>query len=121
MERYVNVARLPDIPAGAGFAVEVTERRVALFRVNGEIFAIHSACIRCSGDLAAGRLQGREVECAQCGWAYDVVTGTTRGVPALRLDTFEVRTSASMVMIRTDDGMPSMPVTVTGERSLASR
>ena len=120
MERYVGVARLSDMPADGGLTVDVGERRVALFRVNGEIFATDSACIRCGGDLAGGILQGHEIECAQCGWRYDVVTGTTHGVPRLRLDTFDVRTSASMVMIQTDDGLPSMPVTLTGERRHAS-
>jgi len=100
MERFVDVARLPDIPPGSGLAVNVAELRVALFHVDGQVFATDNACIRCGGELAAGTLSGHDVECAQCGWHYDVVTGSTGGVPKLRLDTFAVRVSGATVMLK---------------------
>jgi naphthalene 1,2-dioxygenase ferredoxin component len=98
--RFVDVARLPDIPIGAGLAVEISRNRVALFHIDGEVFATDNTCIRCSAELAAGTVDGHDVECAQCGWRYDVVTGSTRGVPKLRLETFGVRMSGTTVMLR---------------------
>jgi len=120
MERFVDIARLHDIPPAAGLAVEVAEHRVALFHVDGDVFAIDSGCVRCGGNLAAGTLDGHEVECPQCGWHYDVVTGRTRGVPNLRLDTFKIRISVTTVMIHMEDGLPSLPVRVAGEGRRAS-
>jgi 3-phenylpropionate/trans-cinnamate dioxygenase ferredoxin component len=120
MERSVDVARLSDIPPGTGIGVEVAEHRVAIFHVDGELFATDSACIRCGGDLAAGTLDGHDVECPECGWRYDVVTGKTRVVPKLRLDTFEVRISATTVMVQADGALPSLPVKLTDDRTNTS-
>ena len=120
MERFVDIARLHDIPPAAGLAVEVAGQRVALFHVDGDVFAIDSGCVRCGGNLAAGTLEGHEVECPQCGWRYDVVTGRTRGVPNLRLDTFKIRISVTTVMIQMEDGFPSLPVRLTSEGRPAS-
>ena len=100
MEHFVDVARIPDIPLGAGLCVEIAEHRVALFHIDGEVFATDNACIRCGDELAAGTVDGHEVQCAQCGWRYDVTTGSTRGVPKLRLDTFGVRVSGATVMLQ---------------------
>lgn len=100
MDVFVDVARLPDIPVGAGLAVEIAANHVALFCVDGEVFATDNACIRCGGELASGRLHGHDVECPQCGWRYDVVTGSMRGVPKLRLDTFAVCVSGANVLLQ---------------------
>lgn len=99
MERFVDIARLPDLPAATGLGVQVDERPIALFRVDGEVFALDDACARCSESLASGTLDGHDVECAGCGWRYDVVTGSTRGVPMLRLDTFAVQTRGGIVSV----------------------
>jgi nitrite reductase (NADH) small subunit len=95
MEHFVDVAEIPDIPAGTGLVVETAAIRVALFHVDGSVFATDVACIRCGGEIATGTLVGRDVECPRCGWSYDVVTGSTRGVPKLRLDTFVVRVAGT--------------------------
>ena len=99
MNAFVDVARLTDIPPGAGLAIELSERHVALFRVDGRVFATDGDCVRCGAPLAAGSLDGRDVECAQCGWHYDVETGRMRTVPSLRLDTFDVRLCGTMVTL----------------------
>jgi len=54
---------------------------------------------RCGASLAAGTLDGCDVECAECGWRYDVVTGCVRGVPTLRLDTFAVQTLGEIISV----------------------
>lgn len=120
MERFVDVARLPDIPLGTGLAVEVARNRVALFHIDGEVFAIDNTCIRCSAALAVGTVDGHDVECPQCSWRYDVVTGSTRAVPKLRLETFVVRMRGATVMLQSDSGLPSLPVSPTGEPKAVS-
>ena len=97
MERFVDIARLQDLPTATGLGVHVDERPIALFQVDGEVFALDDACALCSGSLASGTLDGRDIECAGCGWRYDVVSGCTRCVPMLRLDTFAVQTRGGIV------------------------
>jgi len=99
MTQFVEVARTDHIAAGAPLVVTVSETAVAVFNVEGRLFAIDNSCVRCGSSLAAGALGGREVTCSGCDWRYDVTNGQVNGVPALRIDTFEVRTVGARVML----------------------
>jgi len=99
MEPFIEIARLADLPAATGLGVHFDERPIALFRVDGDVFAVDDPCARCSESLARGALDDHDVVCAGCGWRYDVVTGCTRGVPRLRLDTFAVQTHGGIVSV----------------------
>jgi nitrite reductase/ring-hydroxylating ferredoxin subunit len=98
MAAFVDVARLDQIPVGVGSVFTIAENRVALFLVDGFVFAVDDSCIRCGSSLAAGNLYRTRVTCG-CGWQYDVATGCLNGIPALRIDTFEVRVLDSHVMV----------------------
>ena len=82
--RLVRIARLDQLAAGRGVAVAVAGDAIALFRIDGQTFAIDDACARCGSSLANGTLLGATVACAGCGWEYDVRTGAVGGVPAPR-------------------------------------
>ena len=97
--RLVRIARLDQLASGRGVAFAVAGDAVALFRVGGQTLAIDDACARCGSSLASGTLRGATVACAGCGWEYDVRTGAVSGVPALRIDTFEVTVVDSVVML----------------------
>ena len=97
--RLVTIARLDQLAPGRGVAVAVEGNAIAVFRVGGQTFAIDDACARCGSSLASGTLRGATVACAGCGWEYDVRTGAVSGVPALRIDTFEVTVVDSVVML----------------------
>jgi nitrite reductase/ring-hydroxylating ferredoxin subunit len=72
---------------------------VALFDVNGRLYAVEDACMRCGSSIAAGLLAGAEITCNGCSWRYDVTTGCVKGVPALRVNVFEVKTVGARVMV----------------------
>lgn len=99
MTQFVEVATLGHIAAGAPIVVTVGETAVAVFKVGGCLFAIDNTCVRCGSSLAAGLLCGPEISCPGCDWRYDVTNGGVNGVPALRIDTFEVRTFGARVML----------------------
>jgi 3-phenylpropionate/trans-cinnamate dioxygenase ferredoxin subunit len=81
--------------------VTLGDTAVALFNVDGRIFAVEDTCVRCGSSLAPGALQGHDVTCPGCGWRYDVRTGCVIGVPALCIDTFKVEIVDSEVMVAT--------------------
>jgi 3-phenylpropionate/trans-cinnamate dioxygenase ferredoxin component len=97
--QFVEIATLDHIAAGAPIVVTVCETAVAVFNVAGGLFAIDDSCVRCGSSLAAGSLSGSDVTCSGCDWRYDVTNGRVNGVPALRIDTFEVRTVGARVMV----------------------
>ena len=79
--------------------VRVADNAVAIFNVDGRLFAIDDSCLRCGASLASGALRGRHVSCSRCDWQYDVITGCVHGVPRLRIDRFEVKIVNSQVLV----------------------
>lgn len=70
-----KVASVTDIPAGRCKVVQVGEKRVALFNVDGVFYALDNACSHRGGPLGEGRLDGSVVTCPWHGNQFDVTTG----------------------------------------------
>jgi 3-phenylpropionate/trans-cinnamate dioxygenase ferredoxin subunit len=87
--------------SGTGALVKPADTAVALFNVSGQIFAIGDVCIRCGSSLAAGALHATLIRCSRCGWQYDVTTGCVKGVPALRIQTFETKIADAAILVAT--------------------
>jgi len=75
--KYIDAAKLSDLPPGSCLSVEVddTGRGVALFNVEGELFALDNTCPHAGGPLGEGTLQGDIVQCPWHGWKFNVRTG----------------------------------------------
>lgn len=101
MPDFAEVARLDQTKPGTATLVTVRGDAVALFNVEGRLFAVDDSCVRCGSSLALGTLHGVAVACPGCNWQYDVTNGRVHGVPALCIDTFEVRIEDSQVMVAT--------------------
>jgi len=101
MPDFAEVARLDQIKSGTATVVSVAASAVALFNVEGRLFAVDDCCVRCGSSLASGTLQGVAVACPGCNWQYDVTNGCVQGIAALCIDTFEVKIEDSRVMVAT--------------------
>jgi 3-phenylpropionate/trans-cinnamate dioxygenase ferredoxin component len=84
MPEFVKVAKTGDIAPGEGKGVDVGERRIALFNVDGTFYAIDDTCTHRGGPLSDGMVLGNEVTCPWHGAVFDVRTGSVRGLPAPR-------------------------------------
>jgi nitrite reductase/ring-hydroxylating ferredoxin subunit len=106
---FVDVARFDDVPSGTGIAVTIEGMALAVFNVNGRIYAIEDTCVRCGSPLATGQLAATVIQCSGCDWRYDITTGCVAGMSALRIDSFDVRiVSLRHIMIATTaKAMPS--------------
>ena len=80
---YQNVGTVAELPEGGSLFVEVDDQPVALFRVDGQIFAIDDVCTHDGGPLADGTLKGHEIECARHGARFDIRTGSALCMPAV--------------------------------------
>jgi NAD(P)H-dependent nitrite reductase small subunit len=72
---YVAVGKLADIPEKAGRCVKLGKRQIALFKLDGQLYAINNICPHQGGALAEGELEGNTIMCPLHGWVYDVTTG----------------------------------------------
>ncbi len=100
MGRFVKAARKSELPENAGTYVEVEGNRIALFNLNGEIYALDNACTHMGGPLSLGRVKGEEVECPWHGSRFDIKTGGVRMFPANEdVATYQVRVTGDDVEV----------------------
>ena len=76
---YVEVAGVDDIRDDEGICVEVGDVKVALFRHDGEIFALNNICPHQGAPLHEGFYDNGMITCPLHAWEFDVKTGRVYG------------------------------------------
>lgn len=81
---YLRVASVAEVPEGAVRAFEAPWGRVAVARVDDDVFAFADACTHASCSLAEGELTGAEdaVTCPCHGSVFDLRSGEPLDGPA---------------------------------------
>jgi 3-phenylpropionate/trans-cinnamate dioxygenase ferredoxin subunit len=88
MPDMIKVATLDEIPVNGSKLVEIEEYRIALFNLNGEIYAIEDVCTHDGGPLVEGDVvNGNEVKCPRHGARFDIRTGAALSFPAFEATT----------------------------------
>jgi len=91
MAEFVKVASLSELAPGAAKAVEVKGKAIALFNVEGTIYATDNTCLHQGGPLGEGELMGEVVICPWHQWEYNVRTGEMVGNSSVKLATYPVQ------------------------------
>lgn len=99
MAEFVEVATTAGLKEGEGMVVEVGGKKIALFNVRGEFFAVDNTCLHRGGPIGEGSLDDAVVTCPWHGWQFDVKTGVSPVNPAARLPTYEVRVAGGKILI----------------------
>jgi 3-phenylpropionate/trans-cinnamate dioxygenase ferredoxin subunit len=99
MAEFTEVLREEDLPPGRSLCVTVAGKDIALFNVDGSIYAMEDSCLHQGSSLAAGQLNGRIVTCRSHGWQYDVTTGNTVHVPDYGVGTFPVKVADGRIFV----------------------
>jgi nitrite reductase/ring-hydroxylating ferredoxin subunit len=81
-ETWVSVATRSALAEGAMLGVEVGDHSIALYNVDGEIFATSNVCTHAFAMLTDGFLDGDIIECPLHGGCFKVKTGEGQGAPA---------------------------------------
>ena len=74
----IYVGEIADIPVGESVRVQGSVAAIAVFNVDGELFAIDDTCTHQDASLADGWLEGCEVECPLHASRFDLRTGGVR-------------------------------------------
>lgn len=86
-----RVGRVGEIPPGAAVRVDLDGTPVAVFNIEGTLYAIGDTCSHEQASLSEGELEGAIVECPRHGATFDVTSGRNLGLPATRpVPRFEV-------------------------------
>ena len=88
MSEFIAVARVDEVPLNGSKLVEVDDVGVALFNLDGEIYAIADVCTHDGGPLVEGTIvNGCEVRCPRHGARFDIRTGAALSFPAFEATT----------------------------------
>lgn len=107
-KKWVEVARVEDVPEGAVRGARANGRMLALMNVGGKIYAVDGVCPHMKGPLWQGDIWQGQLECPWHHYRYDPATGRNtypanvypEDVPELQEDIRPVKTYE----VRIEDG-----------------
>lgn len=79
-------------------------KKIAVFQVNGEFYAINAVCTHKGGPLDEGELNGKIVTCPWHGAEFDVTSGKVVGAPAKEnVASYKVIVKDDIVYVRVEE------------------
>lgn len=91
MDTFVETIPLRRLPIGKSMVVSVAGKDIALFNVEGNVYATSDACAHAGASLGSSKLQGTIVTCRAHGFRYDITNGNCLNIQGLRVSTYPVR------------------------------
>ena len=99
MADFVEAAPLDLVPPGYGTTVTVGDKSVALFNVDGTIYAIDDTCPHAGGSLGTSKLDGGVVTCRAHGMKFDVATGCFAGTTGFGVASYPVKVVDGAILV----------------------
>ncbi len=99
MAQWTRIARIDECPSGAAIERVAAEHVIALFNVEGTLFALDGVCPHQGGPLGNGILCGEIVTCPWHGWQFNVRTGEHQLNPRIAQPRFDVRVEDDWILV----------------------
>ncbi len=97
---WSRICGVDEIVDGEMQAHELQQQRIAVFRSEGEFYAISNVCTHAFAMLTDGWLDGLVIECPLHGAQFDITTGMVLTGPAeIPLRVFQVRVADGFVEV----------------------
>jgi 3-phenylpropionate/trans-cinnamate dioxygenase ferredoxin subunit len=98
--RFVKVGRVGDVPAGRAEVFDVDDRKIAVYRLGDEFYAIEDLCTHDGGPLAEGEVEDDVVICPRHGARFSIKTGAALSFPAITpVETYPVKVEGEDLLI----------------------
>lgn len=93
MPDFLPALDVAALPPGKGETVLLAGKRIAIFNVDGQFYALDDDCPHRGGPLGPGWVAAEKctVACPLHGWEFDLRTGACLTVPARPVRTYPVR------------------------------
>ncbi len=82
MGSFVRVAGPDEVSFGNASQVTAGDKKIAVFKLDGELFAIDDTCTHKGGPLSEGEINGEEITCPWHGAVFNIKTGELVSGPA---------------------------------------
>ena len=97
--KRVRIGAAGELTPGSSRIVVVGERKVAVFNIEGKLFAVDDRCPHRGASLGMGTRDGFVVTCPLHKWEFDLRTGQCVGQPDNELRRFEVFVSGDSLLL----------------------
>lgn len=102
-EHWIDAADLDAVPEGDVIGIRIAGKEIALYEVEGEIYATDNLCTHGAARMSDGFLEGREIECPLHQGRFDVCSGKALCAPLTEnIRTYPVRIENLRVMLKLD-------------------
>ncbi len=103
MTDWIDVCAGDALRERENIIIDVDGTEVAIFRIDGQFYAIEDVCTHDGAEIASGELDGDEIICPRHGARFCVKTGAVKCAPAYEnVDTFPLRVESGRLQIRDD-------------------
>ena len=103
MDGWTRVCARDEMAPGEHRVVDADGTMIAVFNVDGDLYAIEDVCTHDGGELTGGALNGHEIECPRHGARFDIRTGVALCAPAYEPTAkFPVKLEDGVVYTRDD-------------------
>ena len=99
MSNYTKAARAADVPAGGSLLVRMNGRKIVLFNVGGNYYALDNSCPHSDGPICEGRVEGDKVICPRHSWEFDIKSGRAKDVSGYRIRTYPLKLDGDEILI----------------------
>ena len=82
MAEFLKVAKADELSPGQARRVEAHGKRLALFNIDGNFYALEHTCTHKDGPLSQGTIAVDQVTCPWHGAKFNILTGEVLGPPA---------------------------------------
>jgi naphthalene 1,2-dioxygenase ferredoxin component len=99
-ERWMSVAKKSAIEPGSILGLKVEDRDIAVYNVDGAIYAANNICTHAHAFMSDGWLEGDVLECPLHGGRFEAKTGRGMGAPIIcDLKVYPVRIEGDDVLV----------------------
>jgi naphthalene 1,2-dioxygenase system ferredoxin subunit len=101
---WIDAAAAAEVPEDDVIGIVIAGRDIALYGVDGTVYATDNVCTHGQARLCDGFLEGHEIECPLHQGKFDVRSGLATCAPVTEnLRSYPVKIEAGRVLISIDD------------------
>ena len=101
MTDWIDICAENALSDGENIIVDVDGTDVAVFKLDGNFYAIEDVCSHDGAEIASGLLDGDEIICPRHGARFCVKTGEVKCAPAYEnIDTFPIQIENGRVQLK---------------------
>ena len=97
--KFVRALDLSELPPGKATTATVDGKEIAVFNVDGEIFALDDSCAHAGASLGWGIFEGKIVKCRAHGMRFDVTTGLAVGSATFGVQSYPAKVEGADILI----------------------